>query len=904
MRGIRKLASAYLKYYKRQSLALLLGVLLSSALFTGIGSLLNSGRIAARENARGSYGDWHYSMSADADWYERFRDNSEGRGFSVEKQGVVTVRRVIQSPFEIQLVSADDGYLDMMGRTLLEGELPRQKNEVAMDTFTIRNLDIPAVVGSEITLDGETFILSGIVEEMPDQLGISQQAFVSSELDYGTNGSFFYVKFKETGDVYRQIAAFADTYKVDKDTIVRNNGLAEYAGGEAPVQFAKLVMTSLQDGYGFPYFWGSLDSSIHITDKMVYAALGMFGAFIIFGLFQTSVVKRMSQYSVMQTLGLGDRGTFGILAAELGMIFLPGYLLGALIGNGAASWIYGRSGSIFIPQSSTMHSSSQAVRDDAVASAGAGIPAAGGFHIAWKAAAGGAVFFFLLLLFISWILVRRMKRLTLQQMMTKSVKRSERSRRICSRRHGSLTGTVTKKFMMERKGAFAGMLFSLSVGGVIFLGTAYLTENTRINNELTFKADDGLGSDLQIYEDSDNLSDVIPKETAEQLQSMEELESVGPVTYMLGEILFADGSFEWPLFFPELGLTEGYEQDPEIMEKYNGIAVQTGEDDYRIKVNIYGYDDEMLGELGEYLLDGELDPDAMRENNTVIFKTLMDGQGNYDAFRLKPGDEIVVKTPKEAVSSEETAGEDEGSLTDVLRFQAEESMYREQPLTVAAIASRPLAKTSRYLKDNGTSTVDLIMTNEQMEQNFGVTGYHMVSISLREGVDADAAGDQIRKTVSGISNCVVKDYTEQIAVQNLYLKQKMLFFCGVAGIILVISLLHIMNSMQYMVAARKHEFGILRAMGITDSGFRKMLLQEGIRYGIYSGAVMTAFYLVVHKILYYYMQHVFLYLHPEGKLPLVWMAVMICVDIGICAAAVLLAGEKVLKEEVVDAIRE
>ena len=30
-----------------------------------------------------------------------------------------------------------------------------------------------------------------------------------------------------------------------------------------------------------------------------------------------------------------------------------------------------------------------------------------------------------------------------------------------------------------------------------------------------------------------------------------------------------------------------------------------------------------------------------------------------------------------------------------------------------------------------------------------------------------------------------------------------------------ISVLHIINSMQYLVAARKHEFGILRAMGIT-----------------------------------------------------------------------------------------
>lgn len=75
---------------------------------------------------------------------------------------------------------------------------------------------------------------------------------------------------------------------------------------------------------------------------------------------------------------------------------------------------------------------------------------------------------------------------------------------------------------------------SLSVGSVLFLGTAYLTENAKINNELTFKADDGLGSDIQVYEDSDSLSGLIPKVCAEQMEKISGLESVRPVRYMAG----------------------------------------------------------------------------------------------------------------------------------------------------------------------------------------------------------------------------------------------------------------------------------------------------------------------------------------------------------------------------------
>ena len=96
-----------------------------------------------------------------------------------------------------------------------------------------------------------------------------------------------------------------------------------------------------------------------------------------------------------------------------------------------------------------------------------------------------------------------------------------------------------------------------------------------------------------------------------------------------------------------------------------------------------------------------------------------------------------------------------------------------------------------------------------------------------------------------------------------------------AFVLLVISLLHIMNSMQYLVAARKHEFGILRAMGITDSGFRIMLLKEGLRYGVYSSIVMIALYLAVQKVLYYFMTHVFLYLHPKSGIQIVPVLIMI-----------------------------
>ena len=90
-----KLAWAWLRREKKQTLALFVGILLAAALFSGVGSLFSSGRDAAKENARAEYGDWHYELRCDLPWFEEFLADPAGEGFTLEKYGVETVRKGI-----------------------------------------------------------------------------------------------------------------------------------------------------------------------------------------------------------------------------------------------------------------------------------------------------------------------------------------------------------------------------------------------------------------------------------------------------------------------------------------------------------------------------------------------------------------------------------------------------------------------------------------------------------------------------------------------------------------------------------------------------------------------------------------------------------------------------------------
>ena len=889
MRAAWKLALAFLCRDKKQTLALFTGIFLAAGLLCGVGSLFSSGLEASKENARVEYGDWHYNTRCDQPWFDDFLADPTGDGFTLESYGVETVRKAIEEPFAIQYVSADDGYLNLMGRDLITGRMPEATYEIALDVQTLRNLGMEERLGEQVVLDGETFTLTGIVADMPeklsDQMGDFMQVFVSSNLDYGMNGSFVYLKFDESRPVIDQIAAFSEKYGIDGSRIARNNGLAAYVGGDVEqVTPGEIVGALMEPTYGLPYVWSILNENQAMTEGAMLLALALFAGFIIYSLFQVSVLRRQQQYSVLQTLGLTNGGIFRVLYCELLAIFVVAYGAGAALGNAVAALIYGRIGRIFAVRDTTALHSGVDTSVNAEVLSVANLPDVGVFHVDWSLAAGGALFLAAILAVISFALVRRMRRLSLRQMLVGDGGSRRRSRKIMSLRHGSLTGVLTKRFMFARKSTFIGILLSLSIGGVIFLGATYVIDNTRINNELTFAADDGLGSDIQLSEETGSLAETIPDEAVASLRTLDGVESVLPVSYQLGEVELPDGTFQMPAYYPETAGEEGFEQDPLIMERYNGIIVQTGDDDYRLKVNIYGYDDAMLSQLNDYLLDGEIDPDAMRAENSVIIKTLVDGQGNYDGIDFATGDALAVKTPRDA----EAEGE-------VLRFLSNDSQYQTTDVTIAALVSRPLGKVETTIGDDGETTVDIIMTQEQMQAYFGVSGYQTVSLSLEEGADAALVAAAVRDATMGIPGCVVHDYTGQIAAQELYLRQQMLFFYGIAAVLLVTSLLHIVNSMHYLVAERRREFAILRAMGITDAGFLRMLAKEGARYGVYASVVMLILYWLTQKVLYYFLQHVYLYLHPAATIATGYLLAMVAVNLGLCAGAMFLSGRRALK---------
>ena len=96
----------------------------------------------------------------------------------------------------------------------------------------------------------------------------------------------------------------------------------------------------------------------------------------------------------------------------------------------------------------------------------------------------------------------------------------------------------------------------------------------------------------------------------------------------------------------------------------------------------------------------------------------------------------------------------------------------------------------------------------------------------------------------------------------------------------------------------------MRAMGITDSGFYRMILQTGITYGLLADVVIFLLYnLFLRRVMDYYMVHIVQFLHIQAGVPgWIWCGLMI-LNIVIAVIAVLLPARKLVQESVIKELK-
>ena len=863
-----KLAWKYMRYYKSQTLAILASILLTAALLSGISSLIYSSQKSDLANSKTIYGDWHYYVETDHATYDSVQSGEQGEGYTLEKCGKMEIKDVVSEEFLICFIDTDETYRQMAHRGLLEGTFPEKENEIAADLFVLGNCQL-------------RYFLTGVLESQWAASSSEMEVFVSDSFQGRGSQTFIYLGFDESRKLYTQLDAFLKEHKISSEAVDGNDEVIQYLGGEAPDSIYDIVKFGLTDEDGnFTYIVLKLQSDYNLAYNGMILLLCLFSLFVVYSVFSISVSRRTSEYGILQTLGISEKQIGGTLLLELWILLIIGYPLGCLLGNGILSLVYQNFSGVF-------GSNVLSVADQTLAEGTSTIR----FYLSWDAMVFGFIFLLLSLVLVAFLVVRSLRKHSLKAVMSGDTSFTRR-RKIYALRPVNMAGVVVRKFMFSNKRKVLGILLSLSVGGCIFLCTTYMVENLKVHAELSLISDDGLGSEYRISLKSDSLQDTIPEAVAEKIKNMPETDDVYATKYTMGELQLSRNEFlaeeNWSDYF------EYQNQDAYFTQRYDSICNQQQDGTYRIKYNVYGYDEAMIEQLDDFILEGEIQPEEIKNDNQVIVTANMDGQGNYYFYGKKPGDTITLRVPKQ-----------KNYTDDLLKFQSGQENYIEKEFEIAAIVSRPLAQEEGFLNvEPWENAQSVIMTNEQMEENFGISDYNFINASPADETEAESVSNQLLQVIRDVPKAVLQDYTSAIETQKNYLSQQQIFFSSIAVILLIISLFHIMNSMNHTILTRRREYGIIRAMGITDSGFYKMILQTGILYGVLADVFIFLLYnLILRRGMDYYMAHVLQLLHLTSAVPNIVLIGIMLLNIVIAAAAVMFPARKMIKTNIIDEVR-
>lgn len=188
-----------------------------------------------------------------------------------------------------------------------------------------------------------------------------------------------------------------------------------------------------------------------------------------------------------------------------------------------------------------------------------------------------------------------------------------------------------------------------------------------------------------------------------------------------------------------------------------------------------------------------------------------------------------------------------------------------------------------------------------MEKIYQIPSYNMLMIDKKTGDDQTVIS-VVQNILSGISNTSIIDNSLSVQAKNAEIKRAELLLYSISVLMMIIALFHIINTMFHLLDARRYSFAVLRAMGITEGDFYKMLVKQALKYAVLTcGVILLIYYGVVQRVTADMLSHVYGYINSiqgvsagTGLLVISSIVMMFVVSVTIAARHIL--GLSVVEE--------
>ena len=818
MKVLNELSIKDLKLNKKRSIVIIIGIILSTALICGVAGLVTSFQKTFVETSKRNSGNYHtifYDVPKDELKYieeNRGVENyylSEELGFSYIPNAKVTTDE--EKPY-VNVISMDDNFLKNMAIDIKEGRLPENDSELAISTRINEKYKTNFKVGDTITLDvGELQLEDGTklnkhnsyLNNTGENEEIQQEKIINSKAKiYKIVGIIkrpenciepmeapwftTITKMQEIENKANIAVLYTNPYDYVKNTEninkmekSENNTEPQYTFGGLRNKYKSYKYDIKINSELLAYEGANLSDE---TLKLIYG-LGAFimaivlvsSVFVIRNGFAISITERLKQYGMLSSIGATKKQIKKSVYFEgfiLGIIGIPLGILNGILAIYILVQVVNYILKDFVTNSSLLT-----------------------YSISWSAIIVSIVVATITI----WLSCKKSAKKASKVTPIEAIRSSEdvklKAKKIkCPKiitKIFKTGGEIAYKNLKRSKKKYRTTVISIIVSVVIFIAiSSFIEYGFKMSSAYYTEID----YDYVVYCNNN----VSPEDKEEYLKEKEKNTKILADISNLADV------------------------DEYSINKYISLEMPM-DDKHKAELTEYG---KYIKE--HYLANVEIDTvNIVSLSKDEYNRYLKKIGGNYDSY--KDGAILVDNN----INNVEDGKKAQGSMYNWEKGDTIQGKINNKDYSIKIIDKTE--ETVKGINNLYNTEATLIVSDEWLEKNIG--DYETISMYAKTK-DADKLDEEIEqfKQEKNIEDSEIRIFNiqENARAQNAVVLVISIFLYGFIGVITLIGVTNIFNTITTNMNLRKKEFAMLKSIGMTKKEFNRMIRLESIFYGVKS----------------------------------------------------------------------
>lgn len=308
----------------------------------------------------------------------------------------------------------------------------------------------------------------------------------------------------------------------------------------------------------------------------------------------------------------------------------------------------------------------------------------------------------------------------------------------------------------------------------------------------------------------------------------------------------------------------------------------------QLNASINIYDPQALEDSKKYLQAGSIDVEQLNAEDGVIVidKNAIYNQKKNKTYigtvtEIKPGDELLLQNYQAEKEEGSTFGSKEVKSVKVLATLREEAFdYKGDSAGLKIITTEAVAKKLLNTDAVKPTGLDIKIKNLNLEE---------------------IATAQLEQSIKDSPSLSVINIIDQNKSSKSSILMVRILLYGFVVVVSLIGSVNIINTLTTNIILRRREFAALKSIGLTQRGLKKIIVIEGLQYG-----VVGAFYGSIVGCLFSYLLFRSMNGIRQFPWPVPWNAMIIAslCAIGIGYISILSPLRRVNRDNLIDTIRE